>query len=88
MALSAAAKKQIYATTLGYFVNDRRTKLGLSIPEAAELAGLSEWQWAALEYSVWVPQDMNLQRAIADTLQESWVQVFYWAAVSNYYQTH
>ena len=53
----------------------RREELGLSLERAAELAGLETSEWAALESGWWIPPSDNfpLIRAIAGTLEASWV---------------
>ncbi len=58
----------VYASALGRYIHDRRLELGLTVAEAAELTGMEFCHWAALEGG-WVPQDDNLIRSIAATLE-------------------
>ncbi len=43
------------AYLFGNTVQDRRQELGLSLFEAADLSGLTIWQWAAIEEGLLVP---------------------------------
>ncbi len=58
-----------YAELLGESVRLRRLELGISIPEAADLSGITVFQWAALEYGLWIPEDGPVMHAIAGTLE-------------------
>ncbi len=71
------------AELLGQSVRCRRIELGLSIARAAELSGLTVWQWAALEHALWIPDDGPVLRAITDTLQACYEMVSFCALVSR-----
>ena len=53
---------------LARFTRMRREALGLSIRRAAELAGVEIAQWWSIEDG-WVPDDSNMVRSIAATLE-------------------
>jgi transcriptional regulator with XRE-family HTH domain len=59
-----------YASLLGRYTHHRRQELGLSIEQAAELAGIEASQWIALENG-WLP-DRNVVQSIAATLRVRW----------------
>jgi hypothetical protein len=63
-------------------VQERRQELGLSIFEAAELSGLTVFQWAAVEDGAWVPEDRNAIRSMAGTLQANAFQMILVASLS------
>ena len=56
---------------LARYTRIRREQLGLSIRRAAELSGMDLAQWWSLEDG-WVPEDMNMIRSIAATLEIRW----------------
>ena len=60
---------------LARYTRKRRAELGLSLERAAELAGLEMSEWAALESGCSMPDPDNLPmiRAIAGTLEVSWI---------------
>lgn len=72
-----------YAEIFGESVRQRRLELGISIPEAADLAGISMWQWAAMEFALWFPEDGPVMRSIADTLEADYSALSFWATVSR-----
>ena len=72
-----------YAEFLAQSVRRRRLELGISIPEAADLAGITVWQWAALEYALWIPEDGPVMRSIADTLEADYTALSFCAQVSR-----
>ncbi len=72
-----------YAELLGESVRQRRLELEISIPEAADLAGISMWEWAALEYGLWIPEDGPVMHAIAGTLEADYLALSFWALVSR-----
>lgn len=57
------------AYLFGNSVQGRRQELGLSVFEAADRSGMTVYQWAAVEEGCWVPNDRNLLRAMAGTLE-------------------
>jgi hypothetical protein len=62
-----------YATLLARYVDRRRRELGLSVEQAADLAGIEASQWVALENG-WLP-DLPLVQSIAGTLQVRWTDL-------------
>jgi hypothetical protein len=72
-----------YGRALAEIVYTLRLDLGLSIPKAAELAGVGVWHWEALEQALWIPEDGPEMRAIADTLQVRCTTLSYWAGFSR-----
>ena len=75
-----------YAQVLADAVRCRRLELGLSIHRAAELSGITVWQWAAMEYAVWIPADGPVMHGIAGTLQADYDALSFWAEVSRVHQ--
>ena len=71
-----------YASALGRYVQQRRTDLGMTIAEAAELSGLYLSYWAALEAG-WVPQDENMLCSIAETLEVMDAQITLLALIAR-----
>jgi transcriptional regulator with XRE-family HTH domain len=71
-----------YASALGRFVQQRRTELGMTIAEAAELSGLELSYWAALEAG-WVPQHENMLCSIAETLEVMDAQITLLALIAR-----
>ena len=74
-----------YALSLATFARHRRQELGLTIERAAELAGMAYSEWCALE-SGWVPDDLPVLHAVAETLQTCYLRVSFWVEVSQYNQ--
>ena len=72
-----------YAEMFGESVRQRRLELGISIPEAADLSGINMWQWAAMEYGLWIPEDGPVMRSIAGTLEADYLALSFWALVSR-----
>ncbi len=72
-----------YAELLGESIRQRRLELGISIPEAADLAGITMWQWIAMEYGLWVPEDGPVMQSIADTLEADYLALSFCALVSR-----
>lgn len=70
------------ASALARFTVDHRLDLGMTLAQAAELSGLELSQWAALEAG-WVPEDANLRRAIAATLQVDYTCYSFLATISS-----
>ena len=79
---SARRPNPWYASALGRFVQQRRTDLGMTIAEAAELSGLDLSYWTALEAG-WVPQDRNQLRSIAETLEVMDIQITLLASIAR-----
>ncbi len=71
------------AELLGESIRLRRLELGISIPEAADLSGITVFQWAALEYGLWIPEDGPVMHAIAGTLEADCTALSFWAMVSR-----
>jgi hypothetical protein len=80
--LTAARHPQgVDPLTLAYYVRYRRRQLGLSVPEAAALAGMELSQWYALEQG-WIPSERDSRlNAIAETLEVGWIQISFAAAL-------
>lgn len=66
----------------GNSVQARREELGLSLFEAAELSGLTLFQWAAVEDGAWVPESQNVIRAMAGALEASGMDMILLASLS------
>ena len=62
------------ALGLARYVARRRQELGLTIPRAAELAGLDAGSWCLIEFG-WVPQESATIQAIAATLEVRWTDL-------------
>ena len=60
-----------YASAFARYTRKRRAQLGLTVDEAAELAGMKLCDWAAME-SGWVPENHDVIRAVAETLETAW----------------
>ena len=67
-------------------VQARRQELGLSLFEAAELSGLTVYQWAAIEEGCWIPESRNVLRSMAGALQASALQTILLANASSWAQ--
>ena len=59
------------ASAVARYTRSRRERLGLTIDRAADLSGLEQFQWVALEDG-WLPEKLAVIRAIATTLQVRW----------------
>lgn len=75
-----------YGLALASRVERRRRELRLSVERAAELAGMETSEWCALEYG-WVPTDSSVLRAVAGTLEASYLEISFLAEVSEYNQS-
>ena len=60
-----------YASALARYTRKRRTQLSLTVEEAADLSGMKLCNWAAME-SGWVPENHDVIRAVAETLETAW----------------
>ena len=58
----------------GSCIQEARKTAGLSLEEAARLAGMRTSEWAAIEEGT-VPQDASRLRAMADAMQISFDQI-------------
>jgi transcriptional regulator with XRE-family HTH domain len=75
------------ANALGEFVRGRREKLGMTVRQAADRAGLLPFHWIQLELGSWVPDDNDPdQEVIADALDMNPVIVSFYALVSREHQ--
>ena len=61
-----------WARMFGQFIQSGREKAGLSIEQAAELAGMSAEDWAGLEVGTWLPATRRQFRALSGTLDIDW----------------
>ena len=75
-----------YAELLGNSIRQRRIELGISIAEAADLSGITMWQWAGMEYGLWIPEDGPVMSSIAGTLEADHTALSFWAQVSRIHQ--
>ncbi len=75
-----------YASALARYARERRSQLGLTVAEAAELSGMQTCEWAALEDG-WVPAE-SLIRPIAQTLEVRWPDLHLLAFFSRSAQQH
>jgi transcriptional regulator with XRE-family HTH domain len=73
------------ALALAHTVQRRRENLHMSMERAADLAGMQFSEWFALEAG-WVPDTLNVLRAVADTLEVGYLQLSFLAEVSKYNQ--
>jgi transcriptional regulator with XRE-family HTH domain len=74
-AVDFTAPRPDWTSALARYTRQRREELGLSLERAAELAGMQMSEWDALESGGWMPASDNLPliRAIAGTLEVSWM---------------
>ena len=79
---SARRPNPWHASVLGRYVQQRRSDLGMTIAEAAELSGPELSYWAALEAG-WVPQDENMLCSIAETLEVMDAQITLLALIAR-----
>lgn len=66
-----AADRLWYASAFARYTRKRRAQLGLTVDDAAELAGMKLCDWAAME-SGWLPENQDVIRAVAETLETAW----------------
>jgi hypothetical protein len=71
------------AEFLGECIRQRRFELGISIAEAADLSGITMWQWAAMEHGLWIPEDGPVLHSIAGTLEADYLGLSFCAQVSR-----
>lgn len=79
----AAVRPNRQAEFLGDCIRQRRIELGISIAEAADLSGVTMWQWAAMEYGLWIPEDGPILHSIAGTLEADYLALSFCALVSR-----
>ena len=71
---------------LARFVQQTREAMGLSIKEAAYVAGIEASRWCALEGG-WVPADEDpVLRSAAETLEVDYLQISLLATISRHNQ--
>jgi len=73
------------ALALAKTVQRRRENLHMSIERAADLAGMQFSEWFAIEAG-WVPDTVDVLRAVADTLNLGYLQLAFLAEMSQYNQ--
>ena len=79
--------KDPLANALGDFVRRRREKLGMTVRQAADLAGIQPFHWVRLEFGAWVPEDNDPEcQVISDVLNMNIVIVDFYARVSRMHQ--
>ena len=71
------------AEFLGDCIRQRRLELGISSAEAADLSGITMWQWAAMEYGLWIPEDGPVMHGIAGTLEADYPALAFCVLVSR-----
>ena len=75
-----------WASAVARYSYNRRQRLGLTIGRAAELAGMEQSQWVAMEECRWVPEELSVCRAIATALQTCWSDFDLVAMLARYAQ--
>jgi hypothetical protein len=75
------------AYIFGHTVQARRQELGISLFEAADLSGMTIWQWAAIEECLSVPTERNLLLAISGTLEFNFFMLVLLANLSSVAQS-
>lgn len=61
-----------WARFFGQFMQSSREKAGLSVEQAAVLAGIDPGQWTAMEVGNWLPETRLQFRSIAAALDIDW----------------
>ena len=62
----------VWARFFGQFMQSGREKAGLSVDQAAVLAGIDPGQWSAMEAGNWLPETRLQVRSIAAALDIDW----------------
>ena len=62
----------VWARMFGQLIQSGREKAGLSIKQAASLAGMSVEDWAGIEVGTWLPNTRRQFRSIAAALDLDW----------------
>jgi transcriptional regulator with XRE-family HTH domain len=65
--------KGVWGRFFGKFIESGREKAGLSIEQAATLAGIGVEEWTAIEAGASLPTTRQQFRSIADALDIEWV---------------
>jgi transcriptional regulator with XRE-family HTH domain len=68
-------RRQVWGRLFGLSIRAARSEGGLSIEEAARLAGMEISEWMAVEDGH-VPQDMNRLRAMAAVMEINFEKIF------------
>jgi hypothetical protein len=64
--------QQVWARFFGQFMQSARDKVGLSVENAAELAGMDARNWLAMESGAWLPATRQQLQFIAAALDIDW----------------
>lgn len=83
--VAPANSRQFYACALARYVRRRRAELGMTVEEAAKLAGMQISEWLALEAG-WVPSERSEMRPIAEVLETSVSQISVLALICRHAQ--
>ena len=62
----------VWSRMFGAFIESRREKAGLSIEQAAVLAGMNAEDWTGLEVGAWLPNTHRQFRSMAAALDMDW----------------
>lgn len=76
-----SARRQFYASALARYIRRRRTELGMTIEQAAKLAGMEISGWMSIEAG-WVPEDRELS-PVAEVLEVGVLQLSFLALVAR-----
>ena len=64
--------QNVWSRMFGHFIESGREKAGLSIEQAAYLAGMGAEDWAGIEVGTWLPTTRRQFRSIAGALGIEW----------------
>ncbi len=67
-------RREAWGRLFGLSIRESRKGAGLTIEQAAPLAGIEVSEWEAIEHG-YVPQDQNLLRAMAATMEISFDRI-------------
>lgn len=73
-------RRQAWGRLFGLGIRATRTETGLTIEEAAQLAGFELSEWLTVEDGH-VPQDVNKLRSMASVLQVSYEKILSWVVL-------
>jgi transcriptional regulator with XRE-family HTH domain len=62
----------VWSRMFGQFIQSAREKAGLSIEQAAVLAGMSAEDWAGVEIGTWLPTTRQQFRSMAGAIDMDW----------------
>ena len=62
----------VWARVFGHFIQSAREKAGLSVENAAELAGMDARNWLATESGAWLPTTRQQLQFMAAALDIDW----------------